>query len=71
MTKTQIQAYMNRTMGKCNKVPEQSLKTVTITLQEYLELKRDADMLEALNKAGVDNWEGFDDALDMVEKVYD
>ena len=46
-------------------------KTVTITLREYQELRRDSAMLEALNNAGVDNWSGYDDALEEFTENYD
>lgn len=43
-------------------------KTVTISEQEYKDLINDQKFLEALRAAGVDNWEGFDDALDMLDE---
>ena len=45
----------------------QAAPPVTISRDEYDSLKRDSRMLEALRSAGVDNWEGYDDALDMLE----
>ncbi len=33
---------------------------VTIPLNEYLSLKEDAEWLQALENAGVDNWSGID-----------
>lgn len=41
--------------------------SVTISRDEYDSLKRDSRMLEALRSAGVDNWEGYDDALAMLD----
>lgn len=38
-------------------------ETVTITYQEYENLKQAARKLEALEDAGVDNWEGYSAAL--------
>lgn len=35
---------------------------VTISLKEYAELQEASDFLERLYAAGVDNWEGFDNA---------
>jgi putative phage-type endonuclease len=40
---------------------------VTISRAEYDRLKRDSLKLEALIAAGVDNWEGYDDAMHMLE----
>ena len=39
-------------------------ETVTIPQEEYKQLKRDAKRLRHLEGAGVDNWEGFTDALE-------
>lgn len=36
---------------------------VTISAQEYQSLKRKADKLAALESYGVDNWEGYGDAM--------
>lgn len=38
---------------------------VTIPLTEYLELKEDAEWLQALENAGVDNWDGVDFAKEL------
>ena len=38
---------------------------VTIPLQEYLDLREALDFLDALRSAGVDNWEGYEFALDI------
>ncbi|CAH0528452.1 hypothetical protein CTH30272_02137 [Allocatenococcus thiocycli] len=49
------------------KQPEvQSETTITITTSEYDELMRKADLLDALYAAGVDNWDGYGEAMDMV-----
>ena len=36
--------------------------TVTISRKEYDQLQKDADMLNALENCGVDNWEGYSEA---------
>ena len=41
---------------------------VTISMEEYLELKADSDFLSALFAAGVRYWEGFEIAQDMVDE---
>lgn len=38
-------------------------KMVTIPLEEYLGLKEDSDKLLALEVMGVDNWSGYDEAM--------
>lgn len=35
--------------------------SVTLTREEYVELKRDALLLESLQNQGVDNWGGYGD----------
>ena len=37
-------------------------ETVTISRKEYDQLQKDADMLNALEAGGVDNWEGYSEA---------
>ena len=37
---------------------------ITITREEYDELTKAADKLDALESMGVDNWDGYDDAMD-------
>ena len=38
--------------------------TVTIPIEEYEELQEDQNFLNALRAAGVDNWEGYEIALE-------
>ena len=38
---------------------------ITISLEEWKTLMEDSDFLECLRSAGVDNWQGFDDAVEM------
>jgi ribosomal protein S2 len=42
--------------------------TVSMSVKEYQDLKRDQKMLEALEAAGVDNWEGYPDAMEIFEQ---
>jgi hypothetical protein len=44
-----------------------SANTVTISVQEYLRLLEAQAVLDALEGAGVDNWQGYDLAMEMVE----
>lgn len=38
---------------------------ITITLMEYHRLKKQVSWLECLEDAGVDNWEGIEEAIDI------
>jgi hypothetical protein len=51
--------------------PQDSEPMVTITKEEFDELKKDADLLECLRQCGVDNWDGWGDALQMREEWYE
>jgi|WetSurMetagenome_2_1015567.scaffolds.fasta_scaffold00725_33 hypothetical protein len=42
-------------------------ETITISKKEYNEMKHDSDVLSALYRAGVDNWDGYDYAMEMLE----
>lgn len=41
---------------------------VTISRREYEQLLSDSDWLACLEAAGVDNWEGFDIARDILRE---
>lgn len=41
-------------------------KMIEITLEEYEELLEDARFLDALRASGVDNWEGYEYAKDIM-----
>lgn len=43
-------------------------ETVTITKAEYETLLEDQKLLEALQGAGVDNWQGYWDAMEMMQE---
>jgi hypothetical protein len=43
-------------------------ETVTISKKEYEQLQRDQRFLECLRGAGVDNWEGYDCAREMMNE---
>ena len=42
-------------------------ETVTISKEEYDSLVEDSLFLECLQGAGVDNWEGYDAAIEMMD----
>lgn len=55
-------------MPKENHPPEDSLpETVTIKKSTYDKLVADSEFLTALHACGVDNWEGYDDAVEINE----
>ena len=44
-------------------------ETITISKKEYESLLEDQKLLQCLQDAGVDNWEGYDYAMEMMEDV--
>lgn len=44
-------------------------RTVTISQKAYKELIDDQDFLQCLIDAGVDNWEGYDEAVDAYNSL--
>ena len=44
-------------------------ETVTITKKEYLSLLEDSQWLSALGDSGVDNWSGYDFALEILDEI--
>ena len=44
-------------------------KTITISEEEYNDLLDDAEFLSALRMAGVDNWDGYDEAIDIYQSA--
>ena len=45
-----------------------TIETIEITRAEYEQLKDDAKFLAALRAAGVDNWNGYDYAMELLEQ---
>ena len=43
------------------------MDTMTITCREYESLVNDSKILQALENAGVDNWEGYEFAMEDIE----
>ena len=43
---------------------------IEIELWIYKSLLRDRDKLRALENAGVDNWEGYDEAMSSAKDIY-
>ena len=48
---------------------ENDEEMVKISKEEYKHLLEDSDTLSALEEAGVDNWEGYDDAMDILRDI--
>jgi hypothetical protein len=46
-------------------------ETVTIPKSRFDKLAQDSDFLEALKQAGVDNWNGYGDAQEILESWYE
>jgi len=42
-------------------------ETITIPIEEYNFLKKSVLWLTCLENAGVDNWEGYDHAIDLLD----
>jgi len=42
---------------------------ITISKKEYEELLKDQKLLQALQGAGVDNWEGYDYAIEIMQEM--
>lgn len=49
----------------------EAMDTVTITRKEYDRLVKDSEWLSCLEAAGVDNWEGYDYAIEMMHEDAD
>jgi len=43
-------------------------KTITITREEHEQLLEDQQFLRALQAAGVDNWEGYAEAQEILDE---
>ena len=43
-------------------------KMITITKKEYEELKEDSEFLNCLVSCGVDSWDGYGDAVVMLDQ---
>lgn len=43
---------------------------ITILKEDFEEMQRELYMLECLRAAGVDNWDGYDYAIDEYRKKY-
>lgn len=44
---------------------------ITISKKEYEELLKDQKLLQCLQGAGVDNWGGYDCAIEMMQETED
>lgn len=55
-------------MGTLKLLEVKMEETVTVNRAEYLRLEGVDSFMDALNAAGVDNWSGYGDALDILEE---
>ena len=46
-----------------------SSNEMIISIEHYIELVEDQMKLHCLERCGVDDWEGWDDAMDMLHKL--
>lgn len=46
---------------------DDTLETIVLSVKEYNRLLEDSKLLQALEAAGVDNWDGYEDALEYME----
>ena len=46
----------------------EAMDTIEITRKEYDQLVKDSEWLSCLEAAGVDNWEGWDEALSILHE---
>ncbi len=44
-------------------------ETITIPMAEYKRLLKGQEWLGCLNAAGIDNWEGIEQAVEMLEQI--
>lgn len=47
----------------------EEMETVTISKKAYEELLEDSRKLMALEGAGVDNWQGYDEAMEIMKTM--
>ena len=52
-----------------NKLCSDGKKTITISLVEYEGLLAESRLLNALENAGVDNWHGYEYAMDELQEA--
>ena len=55
-------------MGTLKLLEVKMEETVTVNRADYLRLEGVDSFMDALNAAGVDNWSGYGDALDILEE---
>ncbi len=46
---------------------DKKIITIAVNLEEYKKLLDDSNFLQALRSCGVDNWEGYGDAQDLLK----
>ena len=71
MTDEAYEAFMDANYGptEYEKAEQHSKKTVTISLVKYEGLLAESRLLQALENAGVDNWDGYYYAMDELREA--
>lgn len=57
--------YQEDAPSKCQCCDGSKVEMVEITKEEYDRLLNDSEKLSCLEACGVDNWQGYDDAMEM------
>lgn len=53
-----------------NDALKDALQTVTSTVKDWQQLVRDSQLLDCLRAAGVDNWEGYEHAMEIYREWF-
>ena len=62
---------MKKEGGTMCPVDKDGVEYVRIPKESYLELKKNEAKLDALIAAGVDNWDGYDYAMEILDEFED
>lgn len=46
-------------------------RTIEVEIDEWLRIQERLDKLDALEACGVDNWDGYSDAMEMLDDEYE
>lgn len=46
-------------------------RTIEVEMDEWLRIQERLDKLDALEACGVDNWDGYSDAMEMLDDEYE
>lgn len=57
--------------GKTESDKEESINAIIISEEDLAELENDSLFLDCLKEAGVDNWDGYDNAINLFNEYCD